>query len=216
MRTARKIVECLLAEEVLSFAVNAGVSRTEMPQIKSTDVQEFLEFLRSKGVDVQKRSISVGKLKATQKEADGDKIASMVDTFANDGDKLRKPIIASSDGHILDGHHRWASLVRIDAEQQIDIFQANVPIRKLLALAREFPKTFYKNVSEDTHQQPQAIKPGDLKAVQNQLDQVENLLHTLVTAIHGSQQIRAASAYATPDIQAFSGAFRAADNYFRQ
>ncbi len=186
-----------------------------MPQIKSTDVPEFLEFLRSKGVDVQKQSISVGRLKATQKEADGDKIASMVDTFASDGDKLRKPIIASSDRHILDGHHRWASLVRIDADQQIDILQASVPIRELLALAREFPKTFFKDVSEDVHQRPQAIKPGDLKAVQNQLDQVESLLHTLVTAIHGSQQVRAATTYDTPDIKDFASAFRAADNYFR-
>ena len=56
----------------------------------------------------------------------------------------RKPVIASSDNYIIDGHHRW--LVALNYDDTVDIIRINMPVRELLKLTLEFPKTYYKDI----------------------------------------------------------------------
>ena len=56
----------------------------------------------------------------------------------------RKPIIASQDNFIIDGHHRW--LLAWNTSDTVDVFKVNINADKLLALLKKFPNTTYKDI----------------------------------------------------------------------
>jgi hypothetical protein len=75
--------------------------RELMPQIDKP--KEFLSFLKKKfGIDHSLQTLDTDSLKSTQSEFVDDKISSLINSKES-----KKPIIVSTDGHILDGHHRW-------------------------------------------------------------------------------------------------------------
>lgn len=113
-----------------------------MPQIESEKVPEYLAWLESKGVTHRLGQKEVGNLRATQKEINAEKVEQMR------GKNLGgKPILVSKDSYILDGHHRWASLLADDAGTLIRVIQVSLPIKLLLAVSHEFPGSF----KEDLH-----------------------------------------------------------------
>jgi len=62
----------------------------------------------------------------------------------------RKPVIASQDNYIIDGHHRW--LVAWNTKDSLDVFKVNINADKLLKLVKDFPKTTYKDIyTEDLY-----------------------------------------------------------------
>lgn len=123
-----------------------GFDREELPQIKGEDVDKFLAFLRRKDVEVESRETRVADLKPTQSELNTEK----VEKLAKDGmtDALRSAIIISSDDYILDGHHRWAAVKKLDKDGTIKTKRASVPIKRLIQLGHEFPKSFTKEIDE--------------------------------------------------------------------
>jgi hypothetical protein len=81
-------------------------------------------------------------MKATQTELVGEKVGGMM---ANKGfDPSVKPIYISSDGYILDGHHRWATVVGrdhidgMDPPLTMNVIKVNLPIEQLLSVTNEF------------------------------------------------------------------------------
>jgi hypothetical protein len=52
----------------------------------------------------------------------------------------------SSDGYIIDGHHRW--LVASNTGQDLNVNQVNLPAEELYSLAKNFSKVYYKDVYE--------------------------------------------------------------------
>lgn len=117
---------------------NLGIPRREMPQIKAPKVKDFLAFLESHGVRVRRTRKAVKDLRATQREIN----AEIVEQLAQGGvHKLLsdRPMFASEDGYILDGHTRWAALLSLDPDTEVDLMEADVPIRELLSLAWAFP-----------------------------------------------------------------------------
>jgi hypothetical protein len=91
----------------------------------------FKSMLEKEGItmkDPEPRQVT--SLKATQNQLVGSKVNMFAKVLAGDQpfegkelsaedlkkwqDALREPIIASKDGYILDGHHRWAALVQHD------------------------------------------------------------------------------------------------------
>ena len=123
-----------------------GFDRDELPQIQSADVEKFIAFLRRKGVKVTAGEAPVADLKPTQSELNKDKIKK----FTSGGltDKLRSPIIISKDNYVLDGHHRWAAVKELDAKGTIRTHRVEVPIKELIQLGHEFPKSFTKEIHE--------------------------------------------------------------------
>jgi hypothetical protein len=115
---------------------NLGIPRDEMPQFKGTaqpgsraagmDVDAsgevdtepvFKEMLKEKGIKTLQTEIPADKLKATQKDLVGAKVVGMMGALEKDPNhpKITAPIYVSRDGHVIDGHHRWAAVVAFNA-----------------------------------------------------------------------------------------------------
>ncbi len=121
-----------------------GITRDKMPQLPQHSGQDvgFCEHLRRKGVEVVRDHVPVGDLKATQKEVDVEKVRNMARQLKTDltfQRKAAKPLIVSSDHHILDGHHRWAAQKLLDAKKETQVHRVDMKMPKLLELARRFP-----------------------------------------------------------------------------
>ena len=115
---------------------NLGIPRDEMPQFKGTaqpgsraagmevdasgevDTEPvFKEMLAQKGIKTLQTQIPADKLKATQKDLVGAKVVGMMGALEKDPQhpKITAPIYVSRDGHVIDGHHRWAAIVAYNA-----------------------------------------------------------------------------------------------------
>jgi hypothetical protein len=115
---------------------NLGIPRDEMPQFKGTaqpgsraasmevdasgevDTEPvFKEMLKQKGIKTLQTQIPADRLKATQKDLVGAKVVGMMGALEKDPQhpKITAPIYVSRDGHVIDGHHRWAAIVAYNA-----------------------------------------------------------------------------------------------------
>ena len=121
-----------------------GIPRKKMPQIKTKDYPEYFKYLKDNGVHFQKLdSVKAATLKPTQSEFSKQGVEKQLQKMwdKNDGDK---PLIASSDDYIIDGHHRW--LVAKNTRRPLTIFKADVPMKELMALTLKFPKVYFKDI----------------------------------------------------------------------
>lgn len=122
------------------------IERQSLPQIKSEDVPSFLTWLRRvKKVKVTKGDVYVNSLRPSQGEFNTAKINQFMKSKR---DQLKKPIIISMDRYVLDGHHRWLALLNMDNKDTIPAIIVNLKILDLLAVAKEYPKSFRKSVVE--------------------------------------------------------------------
>jgi len=122
-----------------------GIPRSQMPQIKSSDVQDFFAFLEKEfGYKTKTVKVKAEDLTPTQKEVNLDKCRAMLDN----GEAFKKPGIASQDGFVLDGHHRVFAHVLDTSNKAFDIYQIQAPILDILKAAHHYPKVFYKNINE--------------------------------------------------------------------
>jgi hypothetical protein len=132
----KKIVEGIEKQFDLCFQptgsyfcrMNKDIPRVRMPQFqgdildRSSPIRLFLDELLDSGVKIEERLVPVCQLKATQNQLDGTYIRGMIETIQKaNGDlsnpmvrPLVQPIIVSKDYYVLDGHHRWASLLAWD------------------------------------------------------------------------------------------------------
>jgi len=121
---------------------NLGIKRIDMPQIRSSLVPEFIHELQSKGISVTSESQPAHRLKPTQSELHHEKVQNEVDR--QDLEHLQKPVIASKDNYLLDGHHRWAAAHTLDPNMNLNVVRIHLPIKKLLKAAHAFEGVSYK------------------------------------------------------------------------
>ena len=119
-----------------------GIKRNKMPQVATTDYPEFIDYLKDNGADFTKQTMPAKALKATQGEFSDAGVVKQLQKFI-DGAK-KKPVIASQDNYIIDGHHRW--LVAWNTGDTIDVFKVDIDADELLDLVRKFPKVTYKDI----------------------------------------------------------------------
>lgn len=124
-----------------------GVPRNKMPQIKRGMQHEFLEYLHSEGIMYEYRSKPANLLKATQDEFDPDKVQKK--TKKPTTGKGNRPLIVSMDNYIIDGHHRWTSIIQRNPKDHVKILQVYMPIKKLLELMHDFDGVSYEELKED-------------------------------------------------------------------
>lgn len=131
---------------VINLDFGMGLSRMDLPQIKSTDVPEFTDWLESKGIDALNTSMEVGELTPVQKEINLEKTDSMASKHeAGEIDlSTGKPVMVSSDEYLVDGHHRWYALRELNPSNKLNAVMIDSPILELISLMKEFPKTSYK------------------------------------------------------------------------
>ena len=123
-----------------------NIARSEMPQIKSGDVPDFLRWLSvCKHYTHSRTTFPVSSLYPTQGEFNTTKIHHlMTDEIAN----LKKPIIVSADHYVMDGHHRWLALLNLDSSDTIPVYFIHARALDLLSAMKEYPKSFTKSVIE--------------------------------------------------------------------
>jgi hypothetical protein len=95
-----------------------GSRAAELPRSDRGEVNiegAFRKELEARGIKVEAKTVPAAFLKASQSELDGPKVAGM--SKAMEAGKVPDaPIFVTRDGYIIDGHHRWASKVAIDAK----------------------------------------------------------------------------------------------------
>jgi len=117
-----------------------GYLRHEMPQITSEHAPALRDWLKGKGVGIEDGTAKVSDLKPTQREVNPDKVAQLP------AEKLGKPLMVSSDGHILDGHNRWARMLAENPGQSVKTVRIDKPAREAVALLNTFPQVKHQDV----------------------------------------------------------------------
>jgi hypothetical protein len=123
-----------------------GIPRIKMPQLDEQQTKDFVNYLKDKGYDVSKGSEFASYLRATQNELNGAKVArNMARIDSGKIDLAETRLIVSRDNYILDGHHRWAADVGIDArdgildnDKKMNITRVDISIVDLLDEAETF------------------------------------------------------------------------------
>jgi hypothetical protein len=109
-----------------------NIPRKEMPQVKSEHRGAMTNFLAARGVTGTSETVEASSLKPTQREFSPAKVKQALAFQGND-----RPILVSSDGHILDGHHQW--LAKAQQEAPVKVTRLSAPIAELLTAMKEFP-----------------------------------------------------------------------------
>jgi Cytidylyltransferase-like len=144
VRSAMHIREMIESVQKVSNTLN--ISRRDMPQIKRSDIPDFINSLKQKGIGVSNKNLSVSSLRPTQNEINTDRVKDKYDKMVNGMVFDPKPFIVSKDNYILDGHHQLFALKSYDDSKKVPCYVINVNMIDLLKHANSFPKTTYKTV----------------------------------------------------------------------
>ena len=143
---------------------NKGIPREQMPQFKGkpqpgsiadglpkdkdgeVDTEAmFKKMLEDKGIKVSEpTTVPADQLKATQTELVGSKVAGMSKALDADPNNpgITAPIYVSSDGYVLDGHHRWAAVtsheIMSGKEAMMNVRVIDMPIDQLVKESNQF------------------------------------------------------------------------------
>lgn len=116
----------------------AGSKADSLPKNANGEVDigpAFIDHLRSKGVLVEEKRRMASHLKASQSELSGPKVAQMMQWMESGDEKAlssirESAIFSTKDDYVIDGHHRWASVVGLDAmEGPLD--ELDMPVREI-------------------------------------------------------------------------------------
>jgi N12 class adenine-specific DNA methylase len=118
-----------------------GIPRAKMPQVKLKLRPKLYAFLESMGIGSTTETVAAADLKPTQAEFSPEKVEG---ARSLQGDAAG--VLVSSDGYVLDGHHRW--LARAMNREPVEIRRFDAPIDQLLDAVREFSGTTVSNESE--------------------------------------------------------------------
>ena len=122
--------------------------RSELPQIKSTDMDDFKGWLEQVNVEWDETNETVGELEPIQAEINLEKVNWMMQNKSEEELGSGKPVIISSDGYLIDGHHRWFSLREMNPEAEMSVVLIDKPVQELLDLMGSYPKVSYKEPDE--------------------------------------------------------------------
>jgi hypothetical protein len=111
---------------------------------------QMVDHLKENGIKTTKKKMEVGKMKATQKEIQAAKTFGFADAFLKgEFPNIGDSVIVSSDGHILDGHHRWAALLTVDAGREMDVQVIDMTMDELLEEAASFPGVYKADIKSN-------------------------------------------------------------------
>jgi ParB-like chromosome segregation protein Spo0J len=105
-----------------------------MPQIY--DAAKFSKTILKKfGVGSHRATMAMSMLKPSQGEINRERVDSVIADIRSGVISHRNPIVVSSDGYIVDGHHRWAAYKKYDPELKIPVLVVEAPIQDALGVA---------------------------------------------------------------------------------
>jgi hypothetical protein len=103
----------------------------------------FLKFLEEGGIKVKSEKVNAAKLKASQAELIGAKVAGIMSKKKWD----EGTIYISKDNYVIDGHHRWAAAVGADSKDglgdlKVKVVRVDMNISEVLQVANDFTDEF--------------------------------------------------------------------------
>ena len=123
------------------------IGRSEMPQIPDEHRANFISYLAKAGISTTDEGVDPLSLKPTQKDLKGPKVGSMLQATRAagpaDGLGTSNPILVTSDGYILDGHHRWGAKAVNAMERDgvtIPVTRIDASIDDVLKIGLEFDR----------------------------------------------------------------------------
>jgi hypothetical protein len=161
----------------LFCADSKGIPRIKMPQLNDQQMKDFPAYLRTKGYTTKDDDEKASHLRATQNELNGVKVAGIMDKLLADPNQHGAArLIVSRDNYILDGHHRWAAEVGVDAvnnkigdERHMPITRVDIGIIDLLKEADHYTGgAGHKGVEDVSRDKPKADAPPTPKVVDRQ------------------------------------------------
>jgi len=142
---------------------NQGIPREEMPQFKGkplpgTPAEDlpkdskgevdteplFKKMLKEKGIKTVETELPSDKLKATQSELVGSKVAGMTKALEEDPNNpgITAPIYVSRDGFVIDGHHRWAAVtsaaIKAGKPANMKVIVVDMDIKDAIPMCNQF------------------------------------------------------------------------------
>jgi hypothetical protein len=163
-----KGVSLFCTEKLRTEEFPHGIPRIEMPQFKTkTPVpgseasklprdeqgevdasQAFLDHLTKAGVGANPHGMMLArKLKASQAEMEGTKVAGMMLDPTRDPKTAK--IWVSRDGYVIDGHHTWAAAIGRDAEdgnldndKKMEVVVVDLPMSEVYHIAKKWTARF--------------------------------------------------------------------------
>ena len=124
-------------EKQVQLAHSLNIPRHELPQIRSFNVPDYLNWLHSEHhVISHKETVEASHLKPLQAAIETDRVHAM-----NPGQSAEKPMVVSKDNYILDGHHRWYQ-AQLTGEK-LNVIRVNVGMKDLLRITKGYPKVEY-------------------------------------------------------------------------
>jgi len=128
-------------------AVDAGAD----PDNGKPLMGQLIDSMKESGTKVTKEKVSVGQLKATQREIKAGKSFGMADAYYKGkfDPAADVEIVISSDNHILDGHHRWASLLVSDPDREMKVIRVDKPMREFLKESLDYPGVFRADLQDN-------------------------------------------------------------------
>ena len=137
--------------DVIELDSGLKLPRSALPQIKSSDVTEFIQWLETQGVSSENiTNFDPQSLIPIQKNINLDKVSGMLakkglESLAND-----KPVMISSDNYLIDGHHRWYAV--IDSEYPtINTVKIDMTAQDLIATMKTWQKTSFKDITNENN-----------------------------------------------------------------
>lgn len=123
------------------LSVSKDTKRKDMPVIDWTQIEGFREFLKKNKIKSVYKSQEVGNLNPIQGQIYFDNVINSLVRHGKPSagsEHTRKTMIVSSDNYIIDGHHRWASMIITDPTLKVRTLVVNLPIETLLDIALKY------------------------------------------------------------------------------
>ncbi|MGC3944590.1 MAG: PLxRFG domain-containing protein [Chryseolinea sp.] len=132
-----------------------GIPRADMPQVKAEHRGAMTNFLNARGIEHEHDEVHPDTLKPTQAEFSPAKVEKAKAFEGGD-----RSILASEDGHVVDGHHQW--LAKHDAGEPLKVIRLRAPVQAVLQHMKEFPSAEQGSGAMATQEQPDTYKPGEV------------------------------------------------------
>lgn len=136
------------------------IPREQMPQLsEDKDIQAFIKEMAAKGIATQTQDVPVTQLKASQGRIEAKKVKGMLVDLDNPKDPSgwinAQPIVVSSDNFVIDGHHRWATLLAYDYLDGKNVpitervYKVNLPGMELIKEAQKSKNSTFRDPNDN-------------------------------------------------------------------
>jgi hypothetical protein len=117
------------------------IPRSAMPQLPANvdGIKPFMDELAKRGINAKITQRDPRTMVMTQSELDSKKVAKLAGFMQADGWQEGGILLMSTDGSILDGHHRWAgasAAVAAGKDMKVTALEIDLPIDPLLEIAQ--------------------------------------------------------------------------------